>query len=534
MEYLTIKPISLFLLACLVLTACASAPSRTRNADSPADTPAPSHAETRQTAPAPASTPLTDAPSTTSATNDIWQRLREGFALPDAHNPRIQAELDWYLQHPLHLQRICERARPFLYDIIEVFEQHNIPLDIALLPAIESAFQPYSYSPGRATGLWQFIPSTGAHMGLAQNWWYDGRRDPYAATRAAARYLLSVNARLKGDWLHTLAGFNAGPGHVRKASRHNRQRGQSSDYWQLSLPGETMRYVPKLLALRNLIHDPQQYGIRLCDIPNQPALARVTLNGQLDLAIAADLAQISIDELYALNPGFNQWATPPAGPHHLLLPLDRADTFRLAESALPKAQRLRWQRHTIQPGQTLSHIALQYRTTVAEIKKANQLGSDQLRTGRHLLIPTAKQAGRAYTFSSEQRQQRRLNAKGKGHKQIYVVKAGDSWWRIARRYQVSHQQLARWNGQSPLDTLRPGQKLAIWSNNTQPGPTSVHTTQKLRYPVRRGDSLSVIAEKFKVSVKDIVNWNRLRENKYLQPGQRLVIYVDVTRQSTRL
>lgn len=470
--------------------------------------------------------------------NSIWPRIVAGFSLDKEINPRIQAQINWYVKHPRHMQRVCERARPFLFDIVEVLEKNNIPLEMALLPVIESAFQPFSYSSGRAAGLWQFIPGTGRLVGLQQNWWYDGRRDVHMANRGAAKYLLSVNKMLKKDWLHTLAGYNAGPGHVIKAKRRNKKRGLATDYWSLRLPKETMSYVPKLLAVAAIIENPEKYGHTLCDIPNQAALQLVTLNGQLDLSIAADLAQMSIEELYALNSGFNRWATPPKGPHHLLLPLDRIAAFQLAESALPKNQRVRWKRHKIASGDTLSQIAQRYHTTVKQIKAANQqIRGHNLRVGKHLLIPTSNKSKSAYSLSVGQRQAKILNAKGRGNKHIYTVTQGDSWWKIAKQYDVSHKSLARWNGKSPIDKLSVGQKLVIWSNKyaSSPrlaGPMQGSKPRKLHYPVRRGDNLSTIAGRFRVAVKDIVKWNQLSKNKYLQPGQRLVLYVDVTKQSS--
>lgn len=478
-------------------------------------------------------TPEATNPVIPQPPGNLWDRVIAGFGIEDVDNERIQAQLKWFKRHPSHMKRICERATPLLFDIVEVMEQNNIPSELALLPVIESAYRPYSYSHGRAAGLWQFIPSTGKMMGLQQNWWYDGRRDIHASTRAAANYLNSLNTMLKGDWLHTLAGYNAGPGHVIKAVRRNQRNNKPTSYWDLRLPKETMAYVPKLIAVKKVIQNPAAYGIELCDIPNKPALQLVEFEKQLDLSIAADLSQLSIDELYALNPGFNQWATPPKGPHHLLLPIKKAKPFQLAEAGLPDNQRVRWQRHTIKPGDTLSDIALQYRTTIGEIKQTNKLRNNTLRTGKHLLIPTSSKSGSAYTYSQSQREKRQLNKSGKGNKLIYTVRSGDSWWDIAQRHNTHHRKLARWNNKSPLDPLRPGQKLVIWTNKPNLNAASIsnkNATQKLHYPVRRGDSLYTIAKKFNVSVKEIVNWNQLRKNKYLQPGQKLVIYVDVRRQ----
>lgn len=461
------------------------------------------------------------------ANNDLWERVIAGFQIPEQDHPRITQQLKWYKRNPKHMERVCKRATPFLHDIVEVLEENNLPTELALVPVIESAFRPYSYSHGRAAGLWQFIPSTGKLMGLEQNDWYDGRRDIYASTRAAAKYFIYLNDMMKGDWLHSLAAYNAGPGHVFKAKKRNRKHQKNLDYWNLKLPKETMDYVPRLLAIKALVTDPELHNQVLCKIKNEPVIQAVELQGQLDLAIAADISNLSMDDIYAYNPGFNRWATPPNGPHRLILPISIVERFQAAEEQLPKTQRVRWREHRVKSGDTLSEIAEQYHSSIAELKRSNNLKNSRLRIGQRLKIPTANQANTAYRFSNKQRHQQRLAKATK----TYTVQSGDSWWLIAKRHGISSQTLARRNGLSPRDTLRPGQKLVIERGTASKQSLSA-ATQKITYPVRRGDSLSTIANKFKVLVKDIVNWNQLSKNKYLQPGQKLVIYVDVRQQST--
>ena len=202
--------------------------------------------------------------------NDIWVRIREGFELPSAlEQPRVRKHLAYYRSHPKYLWRVTTRAEPFLHFILEEIERRALPTDLVLLPVIESAYRPFAYSHGRAAGLWQFIPSTGKLYGLEQNWWYDGRRDVYAATHAALDYLTSLNKRFKGDWLLTLAAYNAGPNAVSRAIDKNRRKSRPTSYWYLDLPRETDNYVPKLLALKTIVEDPQNYRVKLLPIENK-------------------------------------------------------------------------------------------------------------------------------------------------------------------------------------------------------------------------------------------------------------------------
>jgi len=285
---------------------------------------------------------------------DIWQRLFSLYQLPVIENDRIQAEIDHYSKHPEYFARIQKNAAPYLYYIVNEVEKHNMPGEIALLPVVESAFRPFAYSHGRAAGLWQFIPSTGKYFGLKQTWWYDGRRDVVASTDAALTYLNRLSTRFDDDWLLALAAYNAGGGTISKAIKRNKSRGKKTDYWSLKIRKETHHYVPKLIAIAHILANAEQYNITLLPIPNEPYFEKVDITKQIDLARAAQLADISIDDIYQLNPATNQWATDPQGPHYLLVPVTQADTFKQKLSALPDSQRLRWQRHKVQSGETIT------------------------------------------------------------------------------------------------------------------------------------------------------------------------------------
>lgn len=475
---------------------------------------------------------------------DIWDRIRSGFTL-DYSNPGVQSDLKWFAANQAYLDRVVERARPFLYYIVTETEKRNMPLEIALLPVVESAFQTFAYSHGRAAGIWQFIPSTGRIYGLRQNWWYDGRRDVWASTQAALKYLEALNNKFD-DWELALAAYNSGSGTVKRAIRKNKKRGRGIDFWSLrrNLPKETRGYVPKLLAIAAIVAEPERYGVELQSVDNEPYLARVELDGQLDLALAAEMADLSVEEIYALNPAFNRWATEPGFKSHLLLPLENQSRFEEQLALLPSEKRIGWKRHRVRRGETIGQIARRYNTTAQVIRKVNKLRGNMIRQGRGLIIPVALKPRSEYTHTSDKRKKRIQNTTRKGRvKKLYVVKEGDSFWTISRQFKVGVRQLAKWNAMAPRDRLSVGQKLVVWVKKRTSRITSIDTSRMIkppksrtkrwiRYTVRRGDSFSRIANKFRVTVAQLKRWNkRLGQGKFLQPGQRLKLFVDVTRQS---
>ena len=471
--------------------------------------------------------------------NNAWTRLQQGMTMNPVMNKRVQAQLDWYLSHRSYLDRVMTRAKPVLPFILDELERKDLPTELALLPIVESAYQAFAYSHGRASGLWQIIPSTGRFLGLKQNWWYDGRRDIIESTKAATEYLIYLGKQFDNDWELTLASYNAGPGKVRSAIRYNTKKNRAVDYWHLTkLRKETKDYVPKLLALKELFTHPEKYGLDLLHIEDEHHYEIVELDSQLDLALAAEMAGITTEKLYQLNPAFNRWATAPNGPHRLLLPKENVNDFNRHLADLPKDQRINWVRYKIKEGDAISKIAAKHRTTVSLIKNVNNMRSSQIRAGKYLLIPTATRSLNTYTLSKSSRVSKIKNTSRKGSKQTYAVKSGDSFWSISRKFGVNTRSLAKWNGMSPIDTLKVGQKLVIWNTVKTQGKAQLtslyntHPEQKLhalRYTVRKGDSLSHIADKFNIRVSDIKKWNRI--GKYLQPGQKLKLYVDITSQS---
>ncbi|MEP3563719.1 MAG: LysM peptidoglycan-binding domain-containing protein [Marinobacter sp.] len=464
---------------------------------------------------------------------DLWSRMRAGFAMDHSvDNARMQAQLDWYARNPRYIQRVTERGARYLHHILSEAEARGLPTELALLPVVESAFDPFAYSHGRAAGLWQFIPSTGKYFGLTQSWWHDDRRDVLTSTDAALTYLERLANRFDGDFTLALAAYNSGGGTVSSAMRRNRKAGQSTDYWSLRLPKETRHYVPKLLALAKVIDNPDAYGIQLPELKNEPYFEVVETGSQLDLAQAAKLAGVDIDEIYLLNPSYNRWATNPDGPHRLLVPAQNADTFRAALANFPADQRVSWKNYKVTKGDNLGSIARRFSTTTSVIRQVNKLNGDMIRIGQQLLIPSSTKSSDAYGLSQSQRLERKQERKRSGNKVRYTVRRGDTFWDIAREHRVSVREVAAWNGMAPGDPLHPGRKLVIWSKVKQPKTVAGNArnkamVRKVGYRVRKGDSLSTIASRFSVNVRDIASWNDLNTNRYLQPGQSLVLYVDI-------
>jgi len=469
----------------------------------------------------------------------LWSRVRSGFKLNIPKFKRIKLQRDWYEKNQKYLNRVITRATPFLFYIIEEIEKRNMPTELILLPIVESAYDPFAYSFGRASGMWQFIPGTGKRYGLKQNWWYDGRRDVVESTRAALDYLEYLHKHFKGDWLHALAAYNSGEGNVARAIRNNRKKHKKTDFWNLNLPKETKAYVPKLLALAELLKNEESFNLKWKQVLNKPTVVIVKAKGQIDITYAAEMAEITVEEFYKLNPAFNRWSTPPKGPHHLLLPIDKAELF-LKKLALSKPEdRVRWVRYKIKSGDSLIKVARHHKTTTSILKSVNHIKGNRIHAGKTLLIPTASSKLTKYSLSSDSRLVNKQNIQRGSRKTNYRVKAGDSFWKIARQYKVNSNKLAAWNAMAPKDPLRIGQKLVIWNKSSvypakNSGLTinSTDRVKKIRYRVRKGDSLSRISDRFAVKIIDLKRWNIfLKGKKYLQPGERLTLYVDITQQS---
>ncbi len=439
----------------------------------------------------------------------LWGRIRDGFMLDPAliDNPRIDQQRLAFASQTRYFELATPRAQRYIYYVVQELEARDMPQELALLPFIESAYNPQALSSAKAAGLWQFIPSTGRNFSLRQDWWYDGRRDVTASTQAALDYLSLLHDYFDGDWLLALAAYNCGEGCVGRAVKRNQSLGLPTDYWNLQLPRETQNYVPKLLALAQIIDSPTTYGTQLPDLANEPYFAEITVDQQIDLHKVAELADIPTEELLSLNPAFNQRVTAPQGEYQLLIPIEQADQFTQALAELPDDQRVNYQRYQVRRGDTLSQIARRYQLSVGVIRDANDINGNLLRVGQTLMLPTF--SDQPITLPTP------AQALASNSALSYRIKPGDSLWSIARAHGTTVNNIKRYNELS-------GNALSIGSTLMLPG-SSAPDNRSVTYTVRSGDSLSTIAARFNVQVAKIRSWNKLE--RYLQPGQQLTLFV---------
>lgn len=380
--------------------------------------------------------------------SDLWLDLAANMQLDmPLDHPRVVAQRNWYLKHPAYMRSVSERARPFLYLIKEEIEKRNMPMELVLLPVVESTFDPRAYSHGHAAGLWQMLQGTGKQFGLHYDSWYDGRYDVMASTRAALDYLEYLNGFFDGDWVLALAAYNSGEGRVQRAMKANRRQGKPTDYWSLSLPKETQNYVPKLLALADILKQPGHYGMEVPAVPNRPQLAVVEVEGQVDLNMAADLAGMNRGQLKQLNPAFKRAATSPVHNAEILVPVAHAEGFEIAMADLPEQERKSYQRYQVRGGDSLGRIASRNGTSIEAIKQANNMRGTTIRVGQTLMLPRAY--GAVAPSSNEG---------------VYRVQSGDSLSAIASRFSVSITDLLRWNQLTDKHSLRAGQSLIVAAN----------------------------------------------------------------------
>ena len=443
--------------------------------------------------------------------DDLWQRIRLGYQLDLSNLPdTVVRQRKWYIDNPNYLKAVFSRAEPFIYYITDQLEQAGLPLELALLPIVESTYDPLAYSPSHAAGLWQFIPSTAKQFGLDRNPWYDGRRDIVSSTNAAIKYLTYLNNRFDNDWLLALAAYNSGEGYVSKSISKNRKAGKSIDFWSIRLPKETRNYVPQLLALASLIDTPSAHKIELPFIANTPYFEIIQLEHQVALQKVMEASGMDRSLFNRLNPAFRRSTTPPTGQHTLLFPYENANSFR---AALITTSQKDWISHTeyaVVAGDTLSQIAEKFSTPMSWINVRNNLNSSRLKIGQILIIPHDEETTILTSPNPSFKNTR------------YRVVSGDSLSQIAARFNTSVKSLQRQNGLR-TDAIKIDQYLSI---RTATNSSANENLRKLSYKVRSGDSLYMIAAKFDLNIRDITNWNKISRDEYLQPGQRLTLFIN--------
>jgi membrane-bound lytic murein transglycosylase D len=407
---------------------------------------------------------------------DLWERIRRGFTLADLDTPQVKQAEEWYASRPDYMARMIERSRRYLYYIVTEVEKRGMPLETALLPMIESAYNPMAYSSGRASGIWQFIPSTGKSYGMKQTWWMDERRDVLAATGGALDYLQKLYAEF-GDWYLALAAYNWGEGSVRRAIAANQKRGLPTDYLSLAMPAETRNYVPKLQAVKNIVRDPEAYNLELAHIPEAPYFTVVRTSRKMDVKIAADLAEMPLDEFLSLNPQHNRPVIAGADETTILLPYDKAELFA-AKLALSHQPMVTWQAYNTRPNETLPQLAARFGLSLETLRTVNGIGARaNVPVGHALLVPT--QAPSDATMASLQNAV--FTAVPNARTFYHRVRHGETLSTIAARYAVTTQDLKGWNaGMNPR--ISPGQRLRVMSDVAFAGPTSKHRKVKAVRP----------------------------------------------------
>lgn len=444
---------------------------------------------------------------------DTWQRLRQGFEITPNKLPySANKQLQRYLKNPHNLNLLFEDSAPFLFHVTEQLENANLPLELALLPIVESNYDPLAYSPSHAVGLWQFIASTATSLGLERSRWYEGRRDVVHSTAAAATYLAYLNKQFNGNWLHALAAYNSGEGVVRKAIRKNRRLGKSTDFWSLRLPRETKNYVPQLMALAYIVKDAETLEVKLPDIANTAYFSVVELPAQIELDKIIEVTGVDDAIFTKLNSAYRRSVTPPEPGYHILLPVEKSQLLSDFLNTSDPATWAEYREYIVKSGDTLSHIAKRYEQTTAQIKITNRLRNDFLRVGQVLRIPPIGEVAVLTEYKTPPTR-------------TYIVSAGDTLSEIAAKHRVSISSLKRANNLTS-NLIKVGQELVIKAPTSGPKTTPV---RKLNYQVRSGDSLYLIAKRFDLKITDITSWNKLDKNKYLQPGQRLTLYINPLR-----
>lgn len=450
------------------------------------------------------------------STPNVWDVLRQQFMLNhEVTQPEVQNQIRWIVAHPSYLQKVARQSEPYIYHIVTEIKKRKLPGELALIPMIESSYDPFAYSGAGAAGLWQLMPGTGTDLGLKQDWWYDGRRSIGPSTNAALNYLEYLHNFFNGDWVLAFAAYDSGEGTIARIIKNSQPTKSKVSFWSLSVPQETRAYIPRLLALAEVIQNPQRYHIQIPEIPHAPYFEEVNIGSQIDLNHAAKLAGISYRDLIKLNPGFNRWATAPYRPYKLLIPADKVEDFSRNLANVPEDQRVSWTRHKVSVGDNLVIIAQKYHTTVNLIKELNQLKTNAVKKGQFVLIPSSKNTTAAAkgktTTPAEPPAPHFLAAKQ--YKMIHIVQKNESYPQLQKKYGISAHDIQSWNHLNAKIALRPGQQLIIWKRSSTTGT----------YVVKAGDSLSIIAQRNNTKTSRLMQLNPGLNGTALRVGQKIVL-----------
>ncbi len=399
-----------------------------------------------------------------SLPNDIWERVRKGFAMPDLQSDLVTDREVWYSAKPDYLVRMTERSTKYMYFIVEELERRKMPTELALLPFVESAFNPQAVSSARASGMWQFMPKTGKTFDLKQNAFRDDRRDVMASTKAALDYLQKLYVQF-GDWHLALAAYNWGEGNVGKSIAKNQRLGLGVGYLDLSMPMETRFYVPKLQAMKNIIANPLNFQVNLANIPNHPYFQSVPLLRDIDVSLVSKLAGIPIEDFKALNPSANRPVLLAAGTPQILLPWDNAEIFQKNYDNFTGSKLASWTAWIAPKTLKVSDAAKQLGIKEEELKSLNNIPPKMLiKAGSALLIPRGNTKEEDVSFRIADQGQLDLSPEQFGRKISHKIGAKDTWQGLAQKYRVNTKEIALWNDLSVNQQLKVGQTITLFVN----------------------------------------------------------------------
>lgn len=416
------------------------------------------------------------------ATPSVWDVLRTQLQLDHAvEQPQVQAQIRWLKTHPSYIRELAQ-SEPYIYHIVSEIKKRHLPGELALIPMIESTFDPFAYSNRGAVGLWQIMPKTGDELGLTQDWWFDGRRSIRTSTSAALNYFTYLRDQFHGNWLLAVAAYDAGEGTIGRAVKAVGVSPVQARFWQLAVPVETKNYVPRLLALAEIVQYPERYHVTLPDIPHVPYFEEVTLGNQIDLNRAAKLAGMSYRELLKLNPGYNHWTASPYQSFKLLIPTEKVNDFYKNLALLPRKDRVTWIKHRVQRGETIAQLAQQHFTSIQLIKELNHIKTNHLNTGQTIIVPSQKN-----TVALNAKKQKLSFDTGRFslpriYKVLHIVQPLETLDMIARKYHVSTQEIMQWNKLDKNTKLTLNQQLFVWKNTNTDNP--------IVYIVRKGDNIN--------------------------------------------
>jgi len=437
---------------------------------------------------------------------NVWDRIKDTSSL-DADNldEKTLEYVNQYLSNPAQLDILLEKGRYFIYFVLEELERYKLPPELALLPYIESNYDPFSISASGAMGIWQFMPATARIYGLKDTWWYEQRHDPLVSSKAAIRYLAYLHNRFNKKITYTLAAYNGGPTLLEKRIKLNKKAGKLTDFKNLKLPTQTQEYVPKFKAILAIVLNSEQYEINLPDFPNKPVLGSIELNGQVEILAFSEFAGLKPEFVYKLNAGYTKWASPPGDKTIFNIPIELEEVLNLKKESFIQTNQINWVTHRVSKGDSLWKIAGEFDTEVNVLKKVNYLSSNVLSLNQELLIPLSNDQNQTFIPY-----------------QAHIISEGDTLWNLGIQYNISPAEIAKTNGLKMSSPLRIGSELNIGNKNIYRTINSKKRT--ILYSVKQGDSLYRIADIFNIEISDIKKINELSTNE-IKPGQVLKIII---------